>query len=92
MKTDIQCPACSSKRVSTPAKTIQVIFGLTMAVVGIGFLVPALTLAVGYYLFSLPLFAVGSISAYKAHSHPVVKGHCKDCNHQFEYLAEHAAQ
>jgi hypothetical protein len=86
MKTAIQCPNCQSHQVSSQGKTVQVLLGLGVATVGAGFFIPALATAVGYYLFALPLFTVGTIGAYQGYSSPIVKSHCKNCNHQFEYI------
>lgn len=87
MKTHIQCPHCQGQNIKTAGKTTQIVIGLAVAVIGIGFFVPALFTAVGYYLFALPLFTVGSIRAYKGYTDPVAKAHCHDCHHEFEYLA-----
>lgn len=59
--------------------------GLGAAIIGVGLLIVAATGVVGYYLFSLPLVAVGSIGAYKEYNNPIVKGHCHDCKKPFEY-------
>lgn len=85
MKTNIQCPNCQGKHVHTDHKTTQIFFGIGMLLLGIGFLIPAVTSAVGYYFFALPLCTVGSIRAYKGYYTPVNQAHCRDCNHQFEY-------
>ena len=86
MKTAIQCPNCQGNQVSSTAKTVQILLGVGIAAVGMGFLIPAMATAVGYYLFALPLSTVGVIGAYKSYSNPIVKSHCKQCNHEFEYI------
>lgn len=88
MKSKVQCPHCQGERVSHHGKTTQIIFGLVMAVAGLGFLAAALTHAVGYYLFALPLCTVGSIRLYKGYHPPQVHMHCQDCDHEFEYMLD----
>jgi ribosomal protein S27E len=85
MKTEIECPNCKSTRVRYSHKTVQIAFGVGMFIIGLGFLITALTHAVGYYMFALPLCAVGSIRAYRGYYSPALKSHCKDCKHEFEY-------
>lgn len=85
MKTHVHCPHCQGHRIKTISKTTQIIIGLAIAVVGIGFFVPALFTAVGYYLFALPLFTVGAIRAYKSYSDPMGRAYCHDCHQEFEY-------
>ncbi|QKJ30403.1 hypothetical protein HQ865_11760 [Mucilaginibacter mali] len=86
MKTNIQCPHCHGKHVNPEGKTTQIIFGLVMVIIGLGFLTAALTHAVGYYLFALPLCTVGCIRIGKSYYSHETHAQCEDCQHEFEYI------
>lgn len=86
MKAPSECPYCHSKQVSSSDKSTRIIFGSGMLVIGLGFLIPALAIAVGYYLFALPLCTVGTILVYKGYTDPVTRVHCRECDQEFECL------
>ncbi|MES2277529.1 MAG: hypothetical protein V4592_16005 [Bacteroidota bacterium] len=86
MKTDVQCPNCQGNHIKTATNTLQIVFGSILLIAGLGFLITAVTAAVGYYLFALPLCTIGSISIYKGRTDPLLHAHCKDCKHEFECL------
>jgi hypothetical protein len=86
MKTSIECPHCHSKKTNIYSKSIQIGIGLGMLVSGLGFLIPALATAVGYYLFALPLCTVGVILIYKGYTDTITQVHCKECGQEFECL------
>ncbi|GAB3926805.1 hypothetical protein [Mucilaginibacter myungsuensis] len=89
MKNQVECPHCRScKKVSRHSKLTQILIGLGVALVGFGFLIVAVTGVTGYYLFSLPLLAVGMIGAGKEYTSPYFKAHCHDCKKTFEYVPE----
>ena len=60
--------------------------GLGMLVIGLGFLIPALATAVGYYLFALPLCTVVTILIYKGYTETITQVHCKECDQEFDCL------
>ena len=91
MKKSVKCPNCQSKNINHANKTVQIALGVVMTIVGCFFLFFALTYAVGYYFFALPLVTVGSIHAYKGYSYAHGHVHCKDCDTEFEcYLVQHS--
>jgi len=87
MKESVKCPNCQSKNVSHANKKNQVVLGVIMAVIGCFFLFFALTYAVGYYMFALPLVTVGSIHAYEGYCYAQSHVCCKDCDTEFEYYS-----
>lgn len=89
MKTSAHCPNCQGKNISRTNKTTQVLFGIAMTIVGLGFLVYAVTTAVGYYLFALPLCTVGAIRTYKGYTYAHDHAHCMDCKTDFECYLSH---
>ena len=88
MKNAIQCPHCQSKKVSTGNKITQIVFGIVLAAIGAGFFVVAVTGAVGYYLFALPLLTVGTINTAKGYYSEEAHAECTKCHTKFECLAE----
>lgn len=88
MKTKVQCPNCQSKNIKSSNRKAQIMFAAAMMVSGAIFLFFALTTAIGYYLFALPLITVGIISTYKGYTYAQGHVQCNDCHTEFEYYLE----
>jgi hypothetical protein len=85
MSNQVQCPNCRSYKVKVVDKAYRRTTGLILIMLGAIFLYGAFNDAPGLIIIGLPLALWGGYKMYLGFESDVAKGHCNQCNYDFEY-------